>query len=737
MESQSRKLSVYELFRLKWLVGTLMALVSVSSLLNLDSHNWVPAIVSLVAMGGCVLFPTIYSKAPPGLWKIFALSIIPLVSIDVLAKETVPALLNLNTWLILYRALNHTKRREEMQLALLCLFLLVMVGMLTSSVVFGLQLLVFSGLAVAFLSIGSIFETKAEGRGEAVLDEAVWDDHHGWVHLARVTRFRNFAIGSALFGSLIGIAGIAFMFIPRVNVENKVNLFNMKSSTTLTGFSESISLGDVTNIKNDKRVALRVDVSGESFVPETPYWRMLALDSYSKGSFSLSPELKDMLKAGLSFPYHAKRYWRDRQFSEMPSSIKRDRWTFFMEPGVSKFLPIMGSFKQMTYSKLNELSVGPRMHIFSLNETPSKMVSYQLEDVSFSTRIPSVSKENFFGLSLKRSRKDSRDIEKIYPNTLLELPEDPRALSYLDSVVKAITKGKPMSPLAFASRATEYLGEMHSYSMNVKLPSDTEIEDPVVRWMQTDLNGHCEFFASSLILLSRAAGHQARAIIGYKGGAWNAFENYYMVRNSDAHAWCEIYDGMGNWIRVDPTPGSRLPAIAERTIALGGSEVEAGSLAYVDSLRMLWYRRIVSFDKQAQKQAVTQLKEFFFAYVQVAGEWTTLAVMQVYSWIVAPWSVQKFFYTTFLLIIAIGMLLFQRNLALNYRELFLASFRRDDPIRRKASKLLKRFQQTGVSDEPMDEGRASLVLELNRLRFGRKETWPNPRLVFKESRRIL
>jgi hypothetical protein len=83
------------------------------------------------------------------------------------------------------------------------------------------------------------------------------------------------------------------------------------------------------------------------------------------------------------------------------------------------------------------------------------------------------------------------------------------------------------------------------------------------------------------------------------------------------------------------------------------------------------------------------------------------------------------------------MLLFQRNLALNYRELFLASFRRGDPIRRKASKLLKRFQQTGVSDEPMDEGRASLVLELNRLRFGRKETWPNPRLVFKEARRIL
>ena len=736
MELRSRKLSVYELFRLKWLVGTLMALVSVSSLLNLDSHSWVPAIVSLVAISGCVLFPKTYSKAPPVLWKVFALSIIPLVSIDVLAKETVPALLNLNTWLILYRALNHTKRREEMQLALLCLFLLVMAGMLTASIVFGLQLLLFSGLAVAFLSIGSIFETKAEGRGEGVLDAAIWDDHQGWIHLARTMRLRNFAMGAALFASLIFVAGISFNVIPRVDIENKVNLFNMKSTSTLTGFSESISLGDVTSIKNDKRVALRVDISGDPLVPEMPYWRMLALDTYSKGSFHLSPELKDMMKAGFSSPYHAKRYWRDRRFSETPSTIARDRWTFFIEPDVSKFLPIVGDFKQLTFSNLNELSVGPQMHLFSLRETPSKMVSYQLEDVSFSARISDVSMGKFLDISPKRSRENSRESGEVYPNTLLELPDDPAALSYLEAVVEGITRGKDLSALEFASRATEYLADTHSYSMNVKLPKDSEIEDPVVRWMQTDLDGHCEFFASSLILLSRAAGHQSRAVIGYKGGAWNAFENYYMVRNSDAHAWCEVYDGLGSWIRVDPTPGSGSPATAQRTVALGGSEVEAGSLAYVDSLRMLWYRRIVSFDEQAQKQAAAHLKEFFFAYVQVAGEWTSLAVMQVYKWIVAHWSVQKFYYNTGSLILAIGVLLFQRNLALNYPELFLASFRRGDPIRRKASKLLRRFQQSEKGDEP-DKRRASVILELNRLRFGRKESWSNPRIVFKEARRCL
>lgn len=738
MELPLRKLNVYELYRFKWLVGALMALVSVSSLFNLESHNWIPATVSLVAIGGCVLFPKTYSKTPELVWKLFGLSIIPLVSIDVLAKETIPALLNLNTWLILYRALNHNKRREEMQLALLCLFLLVMAGMLTASVVFGIQLLVFSGLAIGFLSICSIFETKAEGKSESLLDEDVWGEHHGWIKLAKVGRFRSFAMGAALFVCLIGFASIAFMFIPRIDVENKVNLFSLKSTSTLSGFSENINLGEVTNIKKDDRVALRVDVSGEPLVPETPYWRMLALDTYRMGSFKLSPELKDLMRAGMSSPYHAKRYWRDRRFSESPSSMVRDRWTFFMEPGVSKFLPILGSFKQLTYSNLNDLSVGPHMHVFSLKETPSKMVSYQLEDVSFSTQVPDVSARQYFDIISKRSDGDSRSAEQIYPHTLLELPEEAGARSYLKSLVDEITKGETLDALEFASRATEYLSTTHSYSMDVTLPQEVDIKDPVVRWLRSGLNGHCEFFASSLILLSRAAGHQSRAVIGFKGGAWNAFENYYMVRNSDAHAWCELNDGKGNWFRVDPTPGSSMPALVERTVALDFQRGESGSLAYVDSLRMLWYRRIVSFDEQAQKEAASHLKAFFIAYAEVAADWATRATSQIYSWIVAPWSVQKFFYTTVSLIVAVATLLFQRNLALNYRELILVPFRRGDPIRRKASKLLRRFQQPEANNEEVfDEHRSAVIVELNRLRYGRKESWKDPRTVFKAARRCL
>lgn len=739
MEPRLQKLSVYDLYRIKWLVGALMALVSLSALLNLEAHSKVPAVIGLSAISVCLLFPKLYASAPPLIWKIFALSIVPLVSIDVFAKETVPALLNLNTWLVLFRALNHQKRREEMQLVLLCLFLLVMTGMLTASLVFGLQLLFFAGLSIAFLTAGTILDSKASGKSEQIDSDKVWGDHQGWIHLLRLFRYRNLAIGSAMFASLLIIAGFAFLFIPRVDVENKVNLFSMKAATSRTGFSESVNLGEVTSIKSDDRVALRVDVAGERIVPATPYWRMLALDSYSNGSFALSPDLKEMLNDGGTTPYMAVRYWKDRWFSDLPSRDEsRDRWTFFVEPGVSRFLPVLGSFKQFTFANLDELSIGPQVHAFALKETPSKMISYQLEGVDYASNIPDIPADRFSEVSAKRIKNVDDSPRYSYPETLLGLPDDLAAREYLDEIVEKITGGVPMDAVTFATRATQYLSETHAYSMNISLPESSDIDDPVVRWLRSDLDGHCEFFASSLILLSRAAGFPARVVIGFKGGAWNAFEKYYMVRNSDAHAWCELYDGKNSWFRVDPTPGSGLPTMPQQTVAIGAQEGESGSQAYVDSLRMLWYRRIVNFDERAQKEVAIQMKDFFLAYVQVAEEWAIKAVKVVYSWIVAPWSTKKFIYTMTSLVVAILILLFQRNLALNYRELLAAPFRRGDPIRRKASKLLKKYEQTGRSlASDALEKRDAVILELKRLRFGRKDTWPNPRMVFKEARRWL
>ena len=716
-----------------------MAMVSVSSLFNLESHTKVPGAVCFSVLAVSIIFPKIYSSAPQIVWKVFAFSIVPLVSMDVFAKETIPALLNLNTWLVLYRGLNHQKRREEMQLVLLCLFLLVMAGMLTTSIVFGIQLLIYTGLALAFLTVGTLLDSKSQGASDRIDPKEAWKYHKGWLQLSNQTRYHNLAVGSAMFASLLGIAGLAFVFIPRVDVEEKVDLFKMKTVSSQTGFSESVHLGEVTNIKKDNRVALRVDVSGRNFVPAMPYWRVLALDEYKDGGFSVSPVLKEMIEQGQVTPYNAIRFWNDRWFADTPSQdARRDRWTFFLEPGVSRFLPVLGSFRQLTFSDLDKISIGPYEHAFSMEETPSKMVSYQLEGIDLSATIPSIEsyrhlKDVYFDSKNKRLEQESD-----FPRSLLNLPMDLESRDYIDSVVAEIRRGMPMDPIDFAARATEYLASTHGYSLSSSLPPENELKDPIARWMDAGLDGHCEFFASSLVLLSRAAGFQSRLVVGFKGGSWNAFENYYMVRNSDAHAWVEINDGQGNWVRVDPTPGSGLPTAAPRTVALGSQIAEGGSLAYLDSLRMLWYRRIVNFDEQAQKEAAIQIKDFLLAYIQIAEEWSTKGVKELHAWIVAPWSTKKFVTTTGSLIIAVLVLLYQRNLALNYRELLLAPFRRGDPIRRKASKLLKKSERTPVDiSEDLAARREKVVSELQRLRFGPKESWNDPRIVFREARRLL
>ncbi len=65
--------------------------------------------------------------------------------------------------------------------------------------------------------------------------------------------------------------------------------------------------------------------------------------------------------------------------------------------------------------------------------------------------------------------------------------------------------------------------------------------------------GFCGHFASAYATLMRAVGIPARVVTGYLGGEWNPVGSYLIVRQSDAHAWTEIWlDGRG-WTRVDPT----------------------------------------------------------------------------------------------------------------------------------------------------------------------------------------
>jgi transglutaminase-like putative cysteine protease len=65
--------------------------------------------------------------------------------------------------------------------------------------------------------------------------------------------------------------------------------------------------------------------------------------------------------------------------------------------------------------------------------------------------------------------------------------------------------------------------------------------------------GFCEHFASSYVVVMRLLGVPARIVTGYQGAELNQVDGQYVVRNSNAHAWAEIWLPQQGWVRVDPT----------------------------------------------------------------------------------------------------------------------------------------------------------------------------------------
>lgn len=88
--------------------------------------------------------------------------------------------------------------------------------------------------------------------------------------------------------------------------------------------------------------------------------------------------------------------------------------------------------------------------------------------------------------------------------------------------------------------------------------------DAVDQFLFDTREGFCEHFASSFVVLMRAAGIPARIVTGYQGGELNALGQYLVVRQRDAHAWAEVYLGERGWVRVDPTA-----AVAPERVSLG------------------------------------------------------------------------------------------------------------------------------------------------------------------------
>ncbi|GAB4115138.1 MAG: hypothetical protein Fur0026_00530 [Sideroxydans sp.] len=89
----------------------------------------------------------------------------------------------------------------------------------------------------------------------------------------------------------------------------------------------------------------------------------------------------------------------------------------------------------------------------------------------------------------------------------------------------------------------------YEYTLEPPLLGMNGIDEFLFRTRQ----GFCEHYAGSFVYLLRAAGVPARVVTGYQGGEYNALGDYYILRQSDAHAWAEVWLGARGWVRYDPT----------------------------------------------------------------------------------------------------------------------------------------------------------------------------------------
>lgn len=146
------------------------------------------------------------------------------------------------------------------------------------------------------------------------------------------------------------------------------------------------------------------------------------------------------------------------------------------------------------------------------------------------------------------------------------------------------------SPEAFVQAV---LAKFHDEEFFYTLQPPVLARDSVDDFLFTSRKGFCEHFASAFTMLARAAGIPARIVTGYQGGEYNPMGGYLIVRQSDAHAWSEVwFEGRG-WVRIDPT-AAVAPERIERGLdaALSDEESVPGRFLrrseLLSQVRLMW-----------------------------------------------------------------------------------------------------------------------------------------------------
>lgn len=365
-------------------------------------------------------------------------------------------------------------------------------------------------------------------------------------------------------------AAVLFFLFPRL--DHPLWRLPQAADTATSGLSDRMAPGSVGQLILSDDLAFRADFAGAPPPLDTLYWRGMVLWRFDGQAWTAASMRQRPAPEGVPDSADANADAQGVVNYNITLEPTRQRWLFALDRGVS---------------------VDARDGIG--RSIDDEFISTQLLDqrVRYHARSR---------LPARNRDADARPLDRLTQQLALTLPPgNPRARALAAQWAGLPPAERVSAALALFGRAP------FAYTLEPEPLQDQQIDDFLFRTHR----GFCEHYAGSFVFLMRAAGVPARVVVGYLGGEVNAVSGDIIVRQSDAHAWAEVWlEGRG-WVRVDPT-AAVAPQRVERGLsaAVPASEFRSRRVEEpawlrnvrwgLDGLISGWNRWVLGYDRSRQ-----------------------------------------------------------------------------------------------------------------------------------------
>lgn len=424
----------------------------------------------------------------------------------------------------------------------------------------------------------------------------------------RLNRALSLATLSVALGAMI-LGGAMFFFFPRV----KAGYFGRTSfnPSLMTGFTDSVELGQIGEIKKDSAVVMHVE-TGKPVAYGRLRWRGIALTTFDgkrwtseeRGSQRLAPNGDGWIYVGDS---------SEKIESPGPGIF----YTIYLEPLATDaiFVPGRAVSLKGNFSGEGGNSFSALRRNYLVRDGTDSLLNpfhnYSAVRYAGFSRLPPLNV-----LKLRQAATEYPDeITGIY----LQLPA--KLDARIPKLAREITKNS-RTPVDKAQAMESYLRGKFSYTLNLTgKPGD----DPLAHFLFDTRAGHCEYFASAMTIMMRTLGIPSREVNGFLPGEYNDLAGDYIVRASDAHSWVEVFFPGEGWQTFDPTPA--------------GPESTGGVLSrlgkYADWISLTWSEWVVEYDFTHQMVLAQSMQRNSRSWSDGARAWFEQKQRQAKTWMMS------------------------------------------------------------------------------------------------------